>query len=177
MTPSRSSNKSNYHVPYHPSTILNSLPEAFVIRPLHRTPLDLALRKSENLSFPGDKQAELAKLVPLLDVIHIEANHRKITATQIVQQINWHRQFVEKGVILQKTLIGGMSKADKVMQLIAAVTRFHRDILPKLQLLAAAAMTSGAAGTDFDSPMADIVLVENWDAQDDLDDADMLDDY
>jgi hypothetical protein len=38
-------------------------------------------------------------------------------------------------------------------------------------------MTSGAASTDSDSPMADIVLVENWDAQDDLDDADMLDDY
>jgi hypothetical protein len=117
----------------------------------------------------ADKQPKLAKLVPLLDVTHIEANHRKITATQIVQQINWHHQFIEKGVILQKTLIGGMSKADKVMQLIAAVTHFNRDILPKLQLLAAAAMTSGAAGTDFDSPMADIVLVDNWDAQDDLD--------
>jgi hypothetical protein len=125
----------------------------------------------------ADKQAELAKLIPLLDVGHIEANHKQITATEIVQQINWHRQFVEKGVIPQKTLIGGMNKADKVRQLIAAVTRFNQDILPKLQLLAAAAMTSGAANIDSDSPMADIALVENWDAQDDLNDADMLDDY
>jgi hypothetical protein len=109
--------------------------------------------KAERKQKAADKQAELAKLIPLLDVAHIESNHRKITATKIIQQINWHRQFVEEGVIPQKT------------------------ILPKLQLLAAAAMTSGAASTDSDSPMADIVLVENWDAQDDLDDADMLDDY
>jgi hypothetical protein len=84
--------------------------------------------KAEQKQKAADKQAKLAKLIPLLDVAHIEANHRKITATEIVQQINWHHQFVEKGVILQKALIGGMSKVDKVMQLIAAVTCFNQDI-------------------------------------------------
>ncbi|KAF8132735.1 hypothetical protein K438DRAFT_2129844 [Mycena galopus ATCC 62051] len=97
-----------------------------------------------------------------------------IMATEITKQINWHRQFVQKGVIPQKTLIGTMAKADKVIQLIAAVIRFNRDILTKLQLLKAVAMNSGAANPDTPLPVLDIPLVENWDAQGD---DDMLDEY
>jgi hypothetical protein len=47
--------------------------------------------KAERKQKAADKQAKLAKLIPLLDVGHIEANHKQITATEIVQQINWQR--------------------------------------------------------------------------------------
>ncbi|KAJ7241045.1 hypothetical protein B0H12DRAFT_1221612 [Mycena haematopus] len=57
--------------------------------------------------------AELQSLNPILDVEEIEANHRRITVTDIVKNINWHRQFVERGTIPQKTVISKMSKADK----------------------------------------------------------------
>ncbi|KAF8144090.1 hypothetical protein K438DRAFT_1783141 [Mycena galopus ATCC 62051] len=80
------------------------------------------------------------------------------------KMLHTSRQFVEKGAIPQKTLIGTMAKADKVIQLIAAVTRFNRDILPKLQLMKAGAMTP-----DTPLPVLDIPLVENWDAQNDDD--------
>ncbi|KAJ6558695.1 hypothetical protein B0H10DRAFT_1642040, partial [Mycena sp. CBHHK59/15] len=72
----------------------------------------------------AEKLAELQELKPLLDVAWIEANHRDIGGSEIVKQLNWHRQFVEVGSIPMKTLVTKMSKADKVMQLITAVHRY-----------------------------------------------------
>jgi hypothetical protein len=120
------------------------------------------------------RKAELANLVPLLDVDEIQAKHKSILAADIVKQINWHRQFVEKDVIPQKTFIAALSKADKVILLMVAVTRFNADILPKLQLLASAAMTSGSL-VDIDVPAGDIDM--SWEEQEELEDNDMLDDY
>ncbi|KAJ7906483.1 hypothetical protein B0H13DRAFT_2506017 [Mycena leptocephala] len=123
------------------------------------------------------RKAELASLIPILDVAEIQANHTRINATEIVKQINWHRQFVEKGVIPQNTAIAAMPKADKVIQLIVAVTRFNQDILPKLQLLSAA-MTSGAI-VDVEVPTIDEEMPDEagWEEQEEMEDADMFDDY
>ncbi|KAF8193551.1 hypothetical protein K438DRAFT_1969460 [Mycena galopus ATCC 62051] len=123
------------------------------------------------------KKSELAKLTPLLDTVWISANHSRIKGTDIVQQINWHRQFVEKGVIPMKTLINAMSKPDKVAQLIIAVTRFNQDTLPKLQLLADAARTAGMLDVEMPQEYTEIPVVENWDAREEEEEADMLDDY
>jgi hypothetical protein len=70
--------------------------------------------ENERKAKEAKRRAELANLTPLLDTAWIESNHTRITVTEIVKQINWHRQFVEKGVILQKTQINAMSKADKL---------------------------------------------------------------
>jgi hypothetical protein len=120
------------------------------------------------------RKAELANLVPLVDVDEIQAKHKSILAADIVKQINWHRKFVEKDVIPQKTFVAALSKADKVILLMVAVTRFNTDILPKLQLLASAAMTSGSL-VDIDVPAGDIDM--SWEEQEELEDNDMLDDY
>ncbi|KAJ6553175.1 hypothetical protein B0H19DRAFT_1263575 [Mycena capillaripes] len=120
------------------------------------------------------RKAELASLIPMLDVAEIQANHTRINATEIVKQINWQRQFVEKGVIPQKTAIAAMPKADKVTQLIVAVTRFNQDILPRLQLLAAAAVTSGSL-VDVEIPGLDeeMPAATSWEDQEEMDDADI----
>ncbi|KAJ7605696.1 hypothetical protein DFH06DRAFT_1020041 [Mycena polygramma] len=123
------------------------------------------------------RKAEIANLTPILDAEWINTNHRSIIATDVVKHINWHRQFVEKGVIPQKTLIAAMSKADKVTQWIVALTRFNRDIWPKLQLLQAAAVTAGLIDGAIPDVEMTIPTVENWDAQEDLNDEDLLDEY
>ncbi|KAJ7251477.1 hypothetical protein B0H12DRAFT_1185276 [Mycena haematopus] len=123
------------------------------------------------------RKAEIANLTPILDVEWIEANHKKITGPEVVKHINWHRQFVEKGVILQKTVIAGMSKADKVRQWITALTRFNQDILPKLQLLQSAALTAGLLDAEMPPAEPPVPFVENWDALEDLNDEDLLDEY
>ncbi|KAJ7610542.1 hypothetical protein DFH06DRAFT_1148087 [Mycena polygramma] len=114
--------------------------------------------------------AELQNLTPLLDVAEIEATHRNITVTDLVKNINWHRQFVEVGTIPQKTLISKMSKADKVTQLITAVHRYNGDILPRLQMLALAAMTAGIGDCEVGEG---IPIVESWDAEDEALEDDM----
>ncbi|KAF8151174.1 hypothetical protein K438DRAFT_2027077 [Mycena galopus ATCC 62051] len=53
--------------------------------------------------------AELQSLKPLLDADEIAANHKKITVTEIVKNINWHRQFVEVVHIPLKTAITKMT--------------------------------------------------------------------
>ncbi|KAJ7854342.1 hypothetical protein B0H13DRAFT_2358550 [Mycena leptocephala] len=55
---------------------------------------------------------------------------------------------------------------------------FNQDILSKLQLLAAAAMTSGAL-VDVEMPGLDeeMPTAEGWEEQEEMEDADMLDDY
>lgn len=58
-----------------------------------------------------------------------------------------------------------------------ALTRFNRDILPKLQLLQTAAVTAGLIDAQIPTVEAEIPLVENWDAQEDLNDEDLLDEY
>ncbi|KAJ7830006.1 hypothetical protein B0H14DRAFT_3465193 [Mycena olivaceomarginata] len=90
--------------------------------------------------------AELQNLKPLLDADEITANHKKITITEI--DINWHRQFVDVGHIPLKTAITKMSKEDKVTQLIGCVHRYNHEILPRLQMLALAAMTAVPGGWD-----------------------------
>ncbi|KAJ7108893.1 hypothetical protein C8R43DRAFT_905290 [Mycena crocata] len=129
------------------------------------------LRKEKDAA----RKAEIANLTPLLDVPWIQANHKSVVATEIVKQINWHRQFVEKDIIPSKTLIGAMAKSDKVTQLIVAVTRFNRDIFPKLQLMADAALSAGAFDIDMPSVDAGIPIVDNWDAHEDLEEEDMMD--
>jgi hypothetical protein len=118
--------------------------------------------------------AELQNLKPLLDADEIAANHKRITVTEIVKNINWHRQFVEVGHIPSKTAITKMSKEDKVTQLIGCVHRYNHEILPRLQMLALAAMTAGVSG---DENGEGIPIVESWDAEDELLEEDMLDDY
>ncbi|KAJ6552438.1 hypothetical protein DFH09DRAFT_925151 [Mycena vulgaris] len=122
----------------------------------------------------AEKLAELQSLTPLLDVELIQERHAQISVTEITKNINWHRQFVEVGVIPMKTMITKMAKADKVMQLITAVQRYNHDILPKLELLALAALTAGISDGEIGQ---DIPLVESWDAEDELLEEDMLDDY
>ncbi|KAJ7432664.1 hypothetical protein B0H11DRAFT_1940231 [Mycena galericulata] len=94
------------------------------------------------------RKAEMPNLTPYLDTAWIQANHTGIKGTDVEKQINWHRQFVEKEVISGKT--------DKVTRLIVAVTRFKRDILPKLQLLATAATTAGIVNDEILEGDADI---------------------
>jgi hypothetical protein len=118
--------------------------------------------------------AELQALTPLLDVDEIRTSHKRIPVTEIVKNINWHRQFVQVGTIPQKTAISKMSKEDKVTQLITAVHRYNREILPRLQMLALAAMTAGVSGDEMGQ---EIPIVESWDAEDELLEEDMLDDY
>jgi hypothetical protein len=116
--------------------------------------------------------AELQSLKPLLDADEIVANHKKVTVTEIVKNINWHRQFVEVGHIPLKTAITKMSKEDKLTQLIGCVHRYNREILPRLQMLALSALTAGVSDEENGIP-----IVESWDAEDDLLEEDMLDDY
>ncbi|KAF7341786.1 hypothetical protein MSAN_02033300 [Mycena sanguinolenta] len=123
------------------------------------------------------RKAELANLTPILDDDWIEANHNTITVPEVVKHINWHRQFVEKGVIPKKTLITAMSKTDKVRQWITALTRFNQEILPKLQFLKAAALTAGLLDADIPAAEPSIPFVDNWDALDELNDEDLMDEY
>jgi hypothetical protein len=118
--------------------------------------------------------AELQNLKPLLDADEITANHKRITVTEIVKNINWHHQFVEVGHIPSKTAITKMPKEDKVTQLIGCVHHYNSEILPRLQMLALAAMTAGVSG---DENGEGIPIVESWDAEDELLEEDMLDDY
>ncbi|KAJ6620887.1 hypothetical protein B0H10DRAFT_2355166 [Mycena sp. CBHHK59/15] len=118
----------------------------------------------------AEKLAELQELKPLLDVAWIEANHRDIGGSEIVKQLNWHRQFVEVGSIPMKTLVTKMSKADKVMQLITAVHRYNREILPRLEMLALAAINSGVSDAQI---LEEMPLVESWDAEDEMLDEDI----
>ncbi|KAK7013435.1 hypothetical protein R3P38DRAFT_2517046 [Favolaschia claudopus] len=118
--------------------------------------------------------AELQALKPILDADYIEANHKSITTTELIKNINWHRQFVEVGVIPAKTLISKMPKESKVRQLIAAVERYNKQILPRLQMLALAAMTAGVSDKD---GVDGIPIVDSWDAEDEALEDDMLDDY
>ncbi|KAK6987769.1 hypothetical protein R3P38DRAFT_3445906 [Favolaschia claudopus] len=100
--------------------------------------------------------------------------HKSITTTELIKNINWHRQFVEVGVIPAKTLISKMPKESKVRQLIAAVERYNKQILPRLQMLALAAMTAGVSDKD---GVDGIPIVDSWDAEDEGLEEDMLDDY
>lgn len=118
--------------------------------------------------------AELQAMTPLLDAEVIKATHRSIPASEIIRNLNWHRQFVEVGTIPQKTVIQKMKKEDKVAQLIAAVHRYNGEILPRLQLLAKAAESAGMLEA---KDLEEIPLVESWDADDEALEEDMLDDY
>ncbi|KAJ7161852.1 hypothetical protein C8R43DRAFT_1063127 [Mycena crocata] len=131
--------------------------------------------EAERKRVAAERKAEIEGLTPHLDIPWIKANHTKLNATEIVKQINWHRQFVDVDAIPKRTLIGKMSKADKVTQLIIAVTRFNRDLLPKLELLAQAALTAGDLPAESEAALNAIPMVESWNAQEDLDDEDMLD--
>ncbi|THV01335.1 hypothetical protein K435DRAFT_572870, partial [Dendrothele bispora CBS 962.96] len=70
------------------------------------------------------RQAELDNLTPLLNIQYIQEHHKSIPGTEIMKNINWHRQFVEKNVIPSKSAIQKMPKDDKVIQLITAITRY-----------------------------------------------------
>ncbi|KAJ7766983.1 hypothetical protein DFH07DRAFT_915798 [Mycena maculata] len=130
--------------------------------------------EAERKARAAEKLAELQGLTPLLDADWIQGNHKNVTGAEIVKNINWHRQFVEVGVIPMKGLITKMGKEDKVTQLIIAVHRYNRDILPKLHLLAEAAMSAGRLGAE---SAEEIPLVKSWDAEDEDLEEDMLDDY
>ncbi|KAJ7488612.1 hypothetical protein B0H11DRAFT_1913091 [Mycena galericulata] len=123
------------------------------------------------------RKAEVANLTPYLDTEWIQASHTGIKGTDVEKQINWHRQFIEKEVIPGKTVIHMMPKTDKVTQPTVAVTWFNRDILLKLQLLSPAAITASIFDDEIPEGDADIPMVDNWDAQEDLDDEDMLDNF
>jgi hypothetical protein len=65
-----------------------------------------------------------------------------------------------------------MSKENKVTQLIGCVHRYNREILPRLQMLALSALTTGVSDEENGIP-----IVESWDSEDNLLEEDMLDDY
>ncbi|KAJ7913104.1 hypothetical protein B0H13DRAFT_2471303 [Mycena leptocephala] len=100
------------------------------------------------------RKAEIANLTPIFDVEWIQGNHQNIKATEVVKKINWHRQFW-----------------------IVAITRFNREILPKLQLLREAAATAGLIDMQTTPVETDIPIVENWDPDEELNDEDLLDEY
>ncbi|CAK5280771.1 unnamed protein product [Mycena citricolor] len=96
----------------------------------------------------AEKQAKLAKVVPILDSDWIQKSHSSMRVSQIVEQINWHRQF-----------------------LILIVDRFNKDIFPKLQTLVSAAVS---AGTGESESVAAIPDVSSWNEAEDEDDEDLI---
>ncbi|KAF8892405.1 hypothetical protein CPB85DRAFT_1482410 [Mucidula mucida] len=128
-------------------------------------------KEAERKLLARQRQVELDNLVPLLDTTWIQANHKQIKNNKILKQINWHRQFTEKGVIPMKTLVTQMRKDDKVIQLIVAINQYNQDILPRLEAISQAAIESG-----IDSSV-EMPIEQSWEEEEELEDADMLDDY
>ncbi|KAG6846448.1 hypothetical protein H0H93_013911, partial [Arthromyces matolae] len=77
------------------------------------------------------RERVLDELKPELDVDclteGISSEGKKLTRTELIQQINWHRRYDEK--IPRKGLIDAMKKEDMLTQLIVTVTRYNKSKL------------------------------------------------
>ncbi|KAG5634621.1 hypothetical protein H0H81_001369, partial [Sphagnurus paluster] len=74
----------------------------------------------------AEEEAEIAKIVPILDVEVLKAKlgDRHFTNDVITKQINWHRRFQNESQVLPKTMVTKMNRADKLTHLIVAVERY-----------------------------------------------------
>jgi hypothetical protein len=108
------------------------------------------------------REAQISAVTPILDVAELKRKIKQLTNSDLTLQINWHRRYDTEGNILSRTVIGKMKKDDKMMQLIVAIERYN--ILPVPPTVTSLDRHDIPDETEMD-----------WEAAEDIEDADMED--
>jgi hypothetical protein len=109
------------------------------------------------------REVQIDTVMLILDVAELKRKIKQITNSDLTLQINWHRRYDTDGKILSKTVIGKMKKEDKMMQLIVAVERYNM------------LSVSPAVAPQVNEPDVTKEATMDWEATEDVEDADMED--